>query len=108
MAPLASILGMLAQLSLEYIIFVASWFADLPFAALVVPAFPWYMIVLMYGLIGAWLWWYQTKVVTDNASIADELDLSTWEIVDEGEIANGREQSSRPDTQNQKIPIFFR
>ncbi len=46
----------LANLSLSYIIFLAEWFGNLPFAAFVVPAFSFYFVPFGYLLI--FIFWY--------------------------------------------------
>ena len=40
-----------AYLLLEYIIAIAEWFAALPFAALIVPAFPFWITIIAYALM---------------------------------------------------------
>ncbi|MCA9360988.1 ComEC/Rec2 family competence protein [Candidatus Kaiserbacteria bacterium] len=50
-ATIASVFGFLAYLSLLYIITLAEGFASLPFSALVVPAFPFWVVIGGYILI---------------------------------------------------------
>lgn len=54
---LATPFAYLTYLSLSYIITTATWFGSLPFASFTVPAFPFYMVPLGYGLIALLLWW---------------------------------------------------
>ncbi len=53
---LATPLAYVTYLSLMYIIKMAEWFGSLPFAAFVVPPFPFYMVPLGYAVIGLILW----------------------------------------------------
>jgi len=67
---LAVPLAFLAHLSLTYIIFIAKWFASIPFAAFTVPAFPFFLVPLGYVLIATFLWW----------AIREEDELKGWTI----------------------------
>lgn len=50
-------------LSLTYILSVAEWFADLPFASFVIPAFPFWVVPLLYIAMGYGMWrvWIRNK-----------------------------------------------
>jgi len=54
---LAMVVAYPAYLLLSYMIGVAEFFAALPFASVIVPAFPFWVVVWSYLLIAAWLWW---------------------------------------------------
>lgn len=68
-------LGMLAAypayLLLAYIIGVVEFFASLPLASVIVPPFPFWVVLWSYALIAVWLWWMlkedSTKPPTENA-----------------------------------------
>jgi competence protein ComEC len=109
-APLASLFVYPTYLSLTYIIEVALWWASVPFAAVVIPAFPFYVVPIAYFALGAVLWWCanrQPRVAEINNS-----NLSDWTIVEEvSEVApksafnkSGAPQSGAPD----ETPVFFR
>jgi len=70
----------LTHLSLTYIILVAEWFATLPFASFVVPAFPFWLVPIAYMLIAyaVWHWFYRRE---DRLAYLDE-----WQIIEESEI----------------------
>ena len=76
--PLSLAVSFLAHLSLAYIITVAITFAQLPLAALAVPAFPFYMVLLAYAGI-----FYVIYRVTRVRTEVVDIDLSNWLIVTE-------------------------
>ncbi len=98
---LASPLAYLAYWSLAYINNVALWFADIPWAAFVVPAFPFYIVPLVYAAMGYLLWrFYKPELGMGYGDMAEQLlrvdqksevksidiaktDLSDWTIVEE-------------------------
>lgn len=95
-AALATPLVWLSYASLTYIIVVPSFFASLPFAAFAVPAFPFYLVVLAYGVLLFVLHWRHK-----------ELDpLGDWIIVDEESIANKNQKSVT--NLSDEPPIFFK
>jgi competence protein ComEC len=55
--PLSQFFGFFAYWSLAYILHVAVFFAQLPFASFVVPAFPFVFVIISYALLG-WLLFY--------------------------------------------------
>lgn len=60
-ASLALPFAYAAYWSLAYILAAAEWFAALPFAAYVVPAFPFWVVPLSYGVMAYVLWRYWTS-----------------------------------------------
>ncbi|MEX0918073.1 MAG: ComEC/Rec2 family competence protein [Candidatus Paceibacterota bacterium] len=73
-AALSSVAAMpfafLAYLSLLYILEVAGWFATLPFAAFVVPAFPFSLMVGAYVVMGVGIW-YVSRRQSIRADLSD-------------------------------------
>lgn len=80
-------------LSLGYIIGIANWFAKLPLASFIVPAFPFWLVPFAYGLI-AYLVWYFVYREKETG------DLSDWTIVEEKEFV--------PETVTIDTPHFFK
>jgi competence protein ComEC len=70
---LAAPLSYLTYLSLSYMIVIAEWFGALPFAAFVVPPFPFWIVPLSYLLIGL-VFWYLNRPPDP---------LKGWQIVEE-------------------------
>jgi competence protein ComEC len=71
----ASVIGFMALISLNYILFIAKWFAALPFAAVTVPQFSFIGVVLLYAAFaGIYIYIKSDK---------KEETLLGWEIVDE-------------------------
>jgi competence protein ComEC len=100
---LASLIGYVATLSLTYILLVAEYFADIPFAAVTVPQFSAMGVFLMYAAMIAF--WYFIKTRRQNPD-----QLSGWTIEEETEPPDGFLKLNpdgspiiSPDT-----PIFFR
>ena len=110
-APLVTLVGYLAWLSLTYIIVVAELFAQLPFATLVAPPLPWVVVPFGYSLLlGAWLLWRWYHRHT-SPQPADE-QLAAWTIELEAVVARRAADAAasaahRPD-QPSREPIFFR
>ena len=119
-ANLATLLGYLAYLSLAYIIRLAESFASLPFAAVVVPVFPFVVVIAAYIVIAycAYRIHYQkTHIVPVKNSQREEFNVSEWTIIEESVLraqlksehigitkAAEVHASTAPDT----LPIFFR
>lgn len=72
---LALPMAWVANIVLAYIILTAEWFAALPFASFVVPEFPFWVVVVSYGLMGLGLWYLEKR---QQAGI-----LAGWTIEDE-------------------------
>jgi len=100
--PLASVVGFFTVISLNYILWVAKWFADLPFASVVVPEFSAIGVGLAYSVMAGVLWY----LVNRNKSTDDT--LSGWKIEEEKEagVTNDINSSNKPTSS--EPPIFFR
>lgn len=90
--------GYLAHLSLSYILLVAEFFAQLPFASFIVPAFPFVFVVLIYMCFAGILWRMHTAVRSRDP-------LSAWTIVDEDALVL---QLSADKTPPAATVVFFR
>ncbi len=78
----------LTHLSLTYIITVATWFAGLPFAAFVVPPFPFPLMVIAYVALGYVLWQLMQPRTGSEPAMVTPLapdSLSGWTIVEDEE-----------------------
>jgi competence protein ComEC len=83
-APLATVLGFAAYLSLEYIIALAEFFAALPLATFRVPAFPFSVVVLAYAGITYLIYLAVTQSKEPEMEMDDTVDdLADWTIVEE-------------------------
>lgn len=94
--PLAGLVSYLATFTLNYILVVARWFADVPYAAVSIPAFSAGKVLLMYACM-AMVWWW----IWRRKHQANDSTLRGWVIEEEGA---GR----RPAPETEKIPVFFR
>ncbi|HEY0964697.1 MAG TPA: ComEC/Rec2 family competence protein [Candidatus Paceibacterota bacterium] len=83
----------LTNLILSYIVIVAEWFAQLPYAVWVVAVFPWWGVFLMYALMTVGLVWYQVRKTNE---------LRGWVIEEETETG-GTLRVPPVET-----PVFFR
>ncbi len=91
--------------SLTYILAVAEWFAGLPFAAFTVPAFPFWLVIVSYLLLGSlcyWLWCRMQVGPTASNSVAG------WTIVEEGDIQETKDGEEAEASSPSEVPIFFR
>ncbi len=116
---LALPLALLAQLSLMYIIGIATFAAQLPIATMTIPAFSGYLLPVAYLLLGvAWYWWHklQTKQGKRDSALtkAEEEELAHWEIVEEEDyrktilIADKTKRAAESPAARHEVPIFFR
>lgn len=71
-----------AHVSLTYILVVAQWFAALPFASFVVPAFPFRLVIVAYAVLGYAVWKYLNRA---KQSVSVQR-LIGWTIVNEDEL----------------------
>ena len=96
---LALPLSYFTHLSLSYIVVVAEWFGSLPFASFVVPAFPFVLVPVSYGVIGylVWHFWYREK---------EDDELAEWTIVEELEFIKQIDSDDKPESKS--VPHFFR
>ncbi|MFT5037371.1 MAG: competence protein ComEC [Candidatus Azotimanducaceae bacterium] len=94
-STLALPLSYLTYFSLEYILRVATFFADLPFASYIVPVFPFWVVPVSYGLIGYVLWklWKRevepVEVTTEAATTNESDELAGW-VIEEEEVVRKR------------------
>lgn len=99
---LANVLAVFTYLSLAYILVVAEWFAALPFSSYMVPAFPFWVVVVSYMGMGYFLWWLSHAREPEQA--ADEDELVGWAIEEDPEMKLAVPQGGTAS----KTPIFFR
>ena len=102
--PLATLSGFVTHVSLSYILGIATFFAQVPFAAFSVPAFPFWIVMVGYGLMGYVVYWLQYKRLTIKKI------LRGWTIEDESVLLARLKENSvtRADGVTEKIPEFFR
>lgn len=103
--PLASVVGLIATLSLQYILTIAKWLAAVPFAAVTVPEFPAIGIPFLYTLLGAG-WVLLKRYQTKQPSVS----LAGWTIEVETENAGVRGEGARNRTPalEDELPVYFR
>lgn len=89
----ASLVGYIATLSLQYILLVAKWFAELPYAAIEVPQFSSRGVFLLYGVMIAFWFLWKRRSVKGIAFV----DWTIEEEVDSVTLATKKD-----------IPVFFR
>ena len=109
---LATLLGVVAYGFLAYIILLATWFADIPFAAFVVPAFRFPVMVILYIGIGLALYRFHIWTLHKVPAI-DYTAVAGWTIVEEEALKQELIQKERPDAERSlgeegSTPIFFR
>jgi len=101
---LALLIGFITNISLSYILVVAEFFAQVPFASFTVQAFPFWIVIVSYGTMGYGLYWvHHKKTSTKNI-------LTGWVIEDESVLLARMQENSvtRADGVTEKIPRFFR
>ena len=98
---LALPIAFLAHLSLSYILFMATWFAKLPFAAVSIPYFPLPFLFALYVLIGFGGWWLHKKSGVKN-------DFADWVIEVEEETKEKTSSCLSELPVKSETPIFFR
>ncbi|MBY0537952.1 ComEC family competence protein [Patescibacteria group bacterium] len=109
---LATLVGVVAYGFLAYIIVLATWFADLPFAAFIVPAFSFPVMMIFYIGIGYALYRfyvYQSR----NVQAIDYSAVAGWTIIEEEILKQQLLQKERPRAERSQekeghVPIFFR
>lgn len=78
---LGSILVFPTYLSLEYILFLAQFFASVPLAAVVVPVFPFFVVPLAYAALGYVLYRFRAR-----SNDVEPTSLTDWDIVEEAVV----------------------
>lgn len=111
-SSLALLLGYFAYVALAYIIFIAETFARIPLAEITVPAFPFYIVVLVYALLSFLIHKYASFLerVSTHQEGVETTSVSSWTIVEEAEIASETPESKPNSTTpaSRDIPVFFR
>lgn len=97
---LGSMVAFVAYLCLSYIIFIAEFFALLPFASITVPAFSPWLILGMYALPTAI---YLRFICTQKK----KEELTDWEVVEEVSLLKGAGPKGPAPTE-ESSPVFFR
>ena len=100
---LGIVFGFGAHLVLSYIIKVAELFSLLPHAALTIPSFPFWLVILMYIAIG-YLTYRLGRETREAKEIKIENDYAGWVIEEETE----RPLEVRSTSSGQKTPLPFR
>jgi|AntRauTorcE11897_2_1112592.scaffolds.fasta_scaffold01077_4 competence protein ComEC len=99
--PIASLIGFFANLSLLYILFVAKWFAQLPFAAVAIPEFSAVGMGVLYALLIS-IFVYLKKRTVKNPT-------ADWTVVVETEnpVASSQRKTTGS-TAGDTLPKIFR
>jgi membrane protein implicated in regulation of membrane protease activity len=100
-STLSLLIGYMAYVSLAYIILIAEVFAKLPFAAYVVPVFPFYVVVIVYLLYAFILRRLYVKASRSDRPLIPKND--GWTVEEESTLLPSISKSTSGDT-----PIFFR
>lgn len=101
-SPVAAVLfGALAQVSLTYILRIAQLFAEVPYAAFVVPPFSFWLVLLGYVLIGYWVYRLDKRAEA-------EAYLPGWTIEAEEVVRERVMAASQSDTATTETPVFFK
>lgn len=87
---------------LGFIIIVAEYFAALPFATVIAPAFSPWLVPLMYLLMGALVHFYPRLTSRESDELRD------WNIVEEETLLASIESMSPEPKSSSDTPIFFR
>ncbi len=89
--PLGILLGFGAHLVLSYIIKVAELFSLMPYAAVTIPAFPFWLVALMYLGLGIWTWrlTQKTEKSTGDKTHLDHDSYDDWVIEEEKDPPTG-------------------
>ena len=80
-APLALLVGFVANLSLSYIIVTATLFAALPFASFAVPAFPFWVVLVLYGALALVLILMSKRTEDKVEEVTGDDELAEWKLV---------------------------
>lgn len=99
--PVALPISFLAYLSLRYIIEVATFFAALPLASIIIPPISAGFAVLMYVVLGYVV--FRSK----QNNVADD-EYRDWVIEDESEIKGKTGEGQSPSPVQSDVPVFFR
>ena len=97
---LASLVGFGAYGSLSYILFVAQWFAQLPFAAVTIPEFSVLHLLGLYALIGGVLVYYKKDQPRN--------ETSDWTVVEETKNPVDFSKEKSTGLERETLPKIFR
>jgi len=106
---LGTLVGFLAYLPLQFIIFTAESFAALPFAVVTIPEISVWVVILLYVLIGiVYGLWRRSRSGKPRQPIilsrpTDE--MADWQVVEETDI---KTTSESRDPEAVSVPTFFR
>jgi len=121
--PLAFVVAFPTYWSLRYITDIAAFFSELPFAAFSIAAFPFYLVLLAYGVLGFLLWRFnRSDLPVGYSEIGEGLLVKNqptktlaaevkdeWVIEEEfDESEANRKGVAKVATPSVDIPIFFR
>lgn len=99
---LGTLAGVLAQLSLQYILLLAEWFGRLPLAVVVIPEVGLPAVLSMYAAIALVYYWWVSKTQEDGA-----VDPAAgWNIVEEAVEQTGSEAIASDPVDD--TPVLFR
>lgn len=101
---LATVVGFATHVSLSYILVIATFFAEVPFASFVVDAFPFWVVILSYCIMLYGLY------VVQNTTANLVGTLSGWIIEEEEDLLEKIKEKSvtRADGVTEVVPRFFR
>ncbi len=97
--PLASVVGFATNVLLGYILFVARWFAELPFAAVSVPEFSAWGVLFMYGALGIIVWRLKKPKVHN--------EFADW-VIEEEKTSSSFSFEKDDDVEGNTLPKIFR
>lgn len=100
---LGTAIGFVAYLSLKYIVVVAELFDSLPFAAVTVQAFPFWIVLVSYAVYTVALLYMFNRQRTLDEVIAED-EYAEWTLEDENEIS----PEARSASGESKSPLPFR
>ena len=103
---LGTLVGLVAYLPLQLIIFIAESFAAFPFAVVTIPEISVWVVVLMYVLLGLGYWvWIQSRTTETLQPTSQTKELTDWKVVEETQTKTDVEST---DSTSANVPIFFR
>jgi competence protein ComEC len=108
--PVATLLGFVTYISLEYILVIASFFAGVPFASVAVQAFPFWVVIVSYVLMGYILYRLNNpsnKEVSISAVTYEANEVEEWVLEEEDVVEKRLEAESRSDSASRILPTFY-
>jgi competence protein ComEC len=100
----ALVFGYVTQILLSYIIAVASFFANVPFATMQVGVVSLWWVPLLYSMLGCLYWWVCKQRPAKKVAVND------WIIVDEDSLkrADNSDTQSKATSSSETVPKWFR